>query len=427
MHLILTAAEPIRRRLGGAGAWSEVHAALLDLIAARSEAGLSTELWVVDDPTSSQALGLEALNPDAPDFAAALVDALGRLEGERGELESLLIVGGHRIVPFHQLENPMRALGDPDPVVHSDNPYASRDPDVLIPERAVGRLPDGGRRSFLTGVIRGAAAAHRAGGSAKGILTAGTQVRGGCRPAPPAPPPPPAGPTVGPGRVTEGGPEAPTPEETAPSPLPPAVAVTPFGMTTQSWIAASRHVYREGFGAQGDLKISPPVIASGVQGGWLSGATHAYFNLHGLRESPNWYGEGEGAYPVALTPGTLASLNLTGLVVLTEACYGAHILDRTPATSLALRFLERGAWGVIGSTETSYGPAEPPPGEADLIVLFAAQALRAGRTLGEALVEAKVKLASEALRRLGRLEADDQKTLLEFVLYGDPTLRGRGR
>jgi len=45
-------------------------------------------------------------------------------------------------------------------------------------------------------------------------------------------------------------------------------------------------------------------------------------------------------------------------------------------------------------------------------------------TIGEALKYAKVSLAREMQERQGYLDSEDQKTLLSFVLYGDPALPG---
>jgi hypothetical protein len=46
--------------------------------------------------------------------------------------------------------------------------------------------------------------------------------------------------------------------------------------------------------------------------------------------------------------------------------------------------------------------------------------LSRGIPSGEALRQAKLKLAAEMHRRQGYLDGEDQKTLISFVLYGDP-------
>jgi len=110
-------------------------------------------------------------------------------------------------------------------------------------------------------------------------------------------------------------------------------------------------------------------------------------------------------------------------VVVSEACYGAAIAGRDARTALALAFLARGAAGFVGATAISYGPPAPPPGEADLIALHFLRAVQQpGTTLGAAFVAARAGMLRDTLARQCTLDEDDQKTLLEFVLYGDPTI-----
>ena len=46
--------------------------------------------------------------------------------------------------------------------------------------------------------------------------------------------------------------------------------------------------------------------------------------------------------------------------------------------------------------------------------------VKEGVTVGEALMKAKAELAKEMNKRQGFLDGEDQKTILSFVLYGDP-------
>jgi hypothetical protein len=57
---------------------------------------------------------------------------------------------------------------------------------------------------------------------------------------------------------------------------------------------------------------------------------------------------------------------------------------------------------------------------ADLLGNYFWQEVKGGRTVGEALMVAKIELVREMIKRQGFLDAEDQKTLLSFVLYGDP-------
>ena len=65
----------------------------------------------------------------------------------------------------------------------------------------------------------------------------------------------------------------------------------------------------------------------------------------------------------------------------------------------------------------------PPAGEADLIALHFLRALkRPGTTLGAAFMAGRIGMIQDTIALQSMLDEDDQKTLLEFVLYGDPTL-----
>ena len=91
---------------------------------------------------------------------------------------------------------------------------------------------------------------------------------------------------------------------------------------------------------------------------------------------------------------------------------------------MSLRFLEHEhVLGFCGSTTIAYGPTKPPSSEADLMVKYFFEYLQRGMRVGESFHNAKLDFARKALRRQGFLDDDDKKTLLQFVLYGDPTLR----
>jgi hypothetical protein len=125
----------------------------------------------------------------------------------------------------------------------------------------------------------------------------------------------------------------------------------------------------------------------------------------------------------ALRPSDLVGVDLRGAVMISEACYGAAIAGRNADTSLALAFLAAGAAGFVGATAISYGPPSPPAGEADLIALHFLRALkRPYATLGTAFMAARIGMIRDTIALQSTLDEDDQKTLLEFVLYGDPTL-----
>jgi len=276
-----------------------------------------------------------------------------KIEKKWGNIDFLLLVGGDKVVPFFRLDNP---CDDSDKKVLSDNPYASKDNDFLIPDRICARIPDNKDANFIIKQLK---------------------------------------------KLDKTGKKS-------------------FGISAKIWKKASENVYRQ-IGKPKDLKISPPVNSNTFKAQWLQNKNFLYFNLHGTKVSANWYGQNKGKYPVALGPGNIH--NASG-VVASEACYGAYILNKSHKNAIAMKFLnEKEIYGFCGSTTIAYGPVAPPSSEADLFVKYFLEYLKQGMTLGESFKNAKLDFARKALRRQGFLDDDDKKTLLQFVLYGDPTFR----
>jgi hypothetical protein len=181
--------------------------------------------------------------------------------------------------------------------------------------------------------------------------------------------------------------------------------------------------------AESGLKTSPPVDASAFEPGWLEARAIIYFNVHGSRDEKFWYGQEGFSYPEVLSPEIVAAAFPENAVVLSEACYGGLVEGKTRRDSVAMSFLSRGVSAFVGSSAIAYGSPDESLTEADLLAYFFFGRLVAGETAGSALREAKVDFAAEMLERQGYLDGDDRKTLLEFNLFGDPTVgiyKGRG-
>jgi hypothetical protein len=362
LNLIITSSTRLREIYGQAGA-RRVRAAIEQLLAARAARGVASRLVLLEQGLAD--LGVGGAAYDAVAIAALVAQADQALERTGDRLESLLIVGGHEIVPFQLVANP--TLYDGDEVVPSDCIYGTCNPYIQVSDWPVGRLPGavGDDPDLLLRLLGSAASA---------------------RPA---------------DRLRK-----------------------TFGYCTAAWRRSAAEVFAE-VGAPEQMLISPPLEAATFDRARLDGARLVYCNLHGVIEGPPWYGQRDPQSPLllALRPSDLIGLDLRGAVVLSEACYGASVVGRDEDTSLALAFLARGAIGFVGATAISYGPPSPPLGEADLIALHFLRALqRPGVTLGAAFVAARLGMLRDTLEQQSTLDEDDQKTLLEFVLYGDPTL-----
>ena len=108
-----------------------------------------------------------------------------------------------------------------------------------------------------------------------------------------------------------------------------------FGLTAKVWRRASENVYRP-IGKPKELKTSPPVTSDKFKERWLQKKDYLYFNVHGSKISANWYGQQDGAYPVAMDPSNIQ--NASGIVA-SEACYGAYIIKKTEEDAISLKFL----------------------------------------------------------------------------------------
>jgi hypothetical protein len=159
----------------------------------------------------------------------------------------------------------------------------------------------------------------------------------------------------------------------------------------------------------------------------LPPANFGYFNLHGLSDSSEWYGQRDPTdsiegpdFPIALRPQDIRNSGHAPRVVFSEACYGAYIHGKKADEAISIKFLTSGTLAVVGSTSTCYGSISSPLIAADLLGRVYWGLISEGYLVGEALRRAKLYLAREMHQRQGFLDGEDQKTLISFVLYGDP-------
>ncbi len=153
----------------------------------------------------------------------------------------------------------------------------------------------------------------------------------------------------------------------------------------------------------------------------------AYFNLHGLKDAAEWFGQRDfrsqtqdPEYPVALDPSLFNNQNKAPELIFSEACYGANILDKKAQDAICLTFLTSGARAFVGSTCIAYGSVAKPLIAADLLAHDFWTHLTQGIPVGYALMRSKMNLAHKMTANQGYLDGEDQKTILSFVLYGDP-------
>jgi tetratricopeptide (TPR) repeat protein len=355
-------------------------------------AGWGAKVYFPDDAAQSSLYGLTPVNPRDPwKIKHALADLDAALSKKGEMIGALFIVGDEQVVPFHRLPNP---TDDFDGEVPSDSPYAALGANYFIPEWPVGRLPGeaGPDAGLLLDQLRLIQRFHSR--RAKGKFSPGMDLWIWLKSMF----------------------QRLVPDRTMPS----------FGMTAAVWRRSSLAVFRP-IGAPHTVVASPPACSGNYNPERMTSSSLAYYNLHGLEDSPAWYGQRDPFepddvpdYPVALIPEDLKRNGRSPRFVFSEACYGGHIAGKTDADSLALKFLSMGTSGVVASTCVSYGSVSMPLIAADLLGYLFWYHMKAGRTAGEALLQAKIDLVQEMDKRQGYLDGEDQKTLISFVLYGDP-------
>ncbi len=432
VYVIFTVKSALETKFGHEGSRliiQEIHrlCAVMDKIS-----GWKSLFFTPDNPALTALYNIEPAKPgDAWSLKLAVSDLDNALSTRGERIGALLIVGGADVVPFHLLPNP---INDPDLVVASDNPYASADDNYYIPDWPVGRIPDGdtqttgllGEPGFLVKslrqIIENNASINSCPAWYQRILqpfsTGGffKTIWSGLRSFPSY------------GYVASVW-EKVSESVFIPVGKPKSLLVSPpygreFSKNGSKPLNPSTNPFDwvQMFNRNNHRLIVPPRVTGRL----------AYFNLHGVEDSGEWFGQRDSRdselfpdYPVALKPGDILPGNAKPnpdipQVVFSEACYGAHIINKDIQDAISLSFLQSGTRAVVGSTCMSYGSVSEPLIAADFLGHSFWVYLQEGYPVGEALQRAKIHLAQTMHSRQGHLDGEDQKTLISFILLGDP-------
>ncbi len=329
---------------------------------------------------------VDSIDPWKIKLAVVDLDKALASSGER--IGALLIVGGDEVVPFHRLPNP---TDDSDESVPSDSPYGALDTNYFITDWPVGRLPGehGTDAGLLLEQLRNIKDSHIEVPAANSLFDSILRLLFFWN-----------------------------------SSL--SDHHTNVGYTASVWRRSSLATFRP-VGEGKNLYLSPNGKTMNFDAKRLSEAQIGYFNVHGVEDAGEWYGQKDPVenesgpdFPVAMRPVDVQRVTSAPRIVYCEACYGGHIFEKTEEQSIALTMLGKGVLAIVGSTTISYGSVTTPLIGADLIGYLVLKNLRDGLSIGSALLKAKVEFVREMNRRQGYLDGEDQKTLISFVLYGDP-------
>ncbi|MCJ7733100.1 MAG: hypothetical protein MUP11_01005, partial [Anaerolineales bacterium] len=328
MYIVFSTRKGLNKKYGPETAAIVIEEMKKTTYAIRLKPGWGSVMLLADDPSSMANFGLKPTLSDDPwalKLALADLDRVLNLKGLM--IGALLIVGGPDVVPFHKLPNPVT---DTDAEVPSDNPYGTLDENYFIPEWPVGRLPGGAGSDpgLLLDTLRHISEHHMGKNEGKKsiwelFLAWLTKLFAGT-----------------------------------------AKHENSFGYVAEAWKLASQDVFKP-IQDRGDLVTSPPYGKDTEIP--IPITRYGYFNLHGVEDSPEWFGQKDFTngstgpdYPVALRPQDINAYDDAPLFVFSEACYGAHLKGREIEDSISLKYLSRGSHAVIGSSVTAYGSVSAP-------------------------------------------------------------------
>jgi len=366
--------------LYGSDGYPQIRAALDAYAQPRGAAVLA-----VDDPVDSGKLNLPPMAAaDCGSILVAIRAARAKLSS--GRADSLLIAGGDPVVPQFQISNPVQDRSiDKDPVVYTDNPYGAANDtleEYLAPSFPVGRIvddPSANASDFVALIER---LANR-GRDRLTALPGSTLVVYGEQ-------------NDERGRTFQG---------------------------DQGWISDSTKV-AVALPTPQDWHFSPGYQLNASA---RSDAARSllYFNLHGFSGDPDWKGYSlqRRDFVSAVSPDGFDRAYVSGAIAFAECCYGAETRGRTPNSSCALKLQNEGA-AFVGSTGLAFGSYLAPGlflDDADFLARSFFSALTAGGTVGGSLRNARKAYLADSAMNLSSVDWQyKQKTLLQFVLLGDP-------
>lgn len=350
---------------------TKIEALLKKLQKADKAKTLNTIIVYVDDATSCKAAGVKKVKAVTDNECKRIVDDLYKKHSPA----YIAILGAGDVFPFHEIVNP---ADDDDKLVPSDLPYAcdsgfSTTIDAFTgPTRVVGRIPDkpGKQKnaSYLQTVI-GNAIAHTS--------LSVDQYR------------------------------------------------KYFAVTAQVWQKSTECSLQSMFNDYSKLIDSPKKkeqTAAKYTKTQLKPLTH-FYNCHGAKTDPCFYGQRGSNYPEALISSNLTENVSAGTIVAAECCYGAELYDgnslQPAADGICLTYLQNGAIAFAGSSTIAYGPADSNA-LADLITqYFIKSILKGDVSTGRAFLEARQRFLTDSGPQLDPYEL---KTLAQFYLLGDPSV-----
>jgi hypothetical protein len=375
VKLSITCRQPLEKKYD-AKSLALIDAAVARWIAADKARGITTIHVAVDDATAMKRQGASAV--DGRITAAKVKTALDALVN-RLRPDYIVLVGADDVVPLFVVTNPS-AAEDNEPTVPTDNPYASSQPfssgtraSYLIPDRVVGRIPDLPGTSDPAWLLD--------------YLQSATQWQS----------------------------------------TPPASYAKDLLVCADAWKGGGQACATY-IGRSGDLLLSPPAVTASSQLRARHGALLQMIKCHGSPGDSQFYGQKGSAYPPVVRSTALRGRTKPQAVIGAMCCYGASVFDPSDPANvhpgeppIPSVYLRQGAYGFLGSTNTAWVGGPSMMG-ADWVVASFLRGVLGGASLGRAALEGKQDFLRWIQQQGNDADAADEKTLLQFVLLGDPSI-----
>jgi hypothetical protein len=368
----------VKRRLEGkydAAALKQINAAIERWIEADAKRGIHTVHVAVDDSAAMKALGATPVSGKVtpPKIKRAIDDLWKRLKSP----DYLVLFGGSDIVPMFEVANPSYSpRGDDDKTVTTDGPYASSFPSYLVPDRVIGRIPDVVSDSDPAWLVD--------------YLATATSWKS----------------------------------------KPASFYRETYAICCDQWRDPGKKCMQYVPKPTSDLFISPPTCDISTSARNRLSARLHMIQCHGSPMDTKFYGKKNGGrFFEAITSRTLRPRLKPATVVATGCCYGAQIFSpKDPHAKecgqwpVASTYLRKGALGFVGSTKiTLHDPFNML--WADSIVAEYLHSVLKGSSIGRAFLDAKqIYLRRLIFEQHYGLDDGDEKTLIEYVLLGDPSI-----
>lgn len=409
--LIISNERKLRAKYGKEG-FLKIVQKLEDLEKIMDNDNVEPYLVFVDNKSSTDQYGLptvkntvtesDGTNKEASDIQKLVI----RFDTEhcKHRLRDLLIVGGHDIIPFFEVENPVIDIliegeNEYEPYIYSDAPYGSsieyndENPLYYLPSWGVGRFPDRSKWSICKS-------------------------------------PDPAGDET---RILE------RQIDSAINARNSSNSMGFIGFATWEAMEVSNWMVGTLFGKKTDITKNIYAVTPQL----LSHHRYHFYNLHGSPGSDAWDALDEINREYSVVTGTkVKEAEISNSIIFTEACWGAAVTDRSEdkcvsTNALPMKFLEGGAECLVGATTIAFGQSGDSTymHNADRIFHKFIRMVRKKRMrYGDALARARIEYFANCTslwkgksgykKKRGYLpRPHDKLTLVEFVLYGDPTAR----